>query len=89
MQEEWEQFDVFGDRASAASFVGILRTEGVPALIDEISPLPGLDERFRVMVPSRLAHRARWIVAAMDITESELDLLATGELRGPEQDAEP
>ena len=89
MEEEWEQFDVFGDRASAASLVGILRTEGVSALIHEISPLPGLDERFRVMVPSRLADRARRIVAAMDITESELDFLATSELREPEQDAEP
>jgi hypothetical protein len=89
MQEEWEQFDVFGNRASAASLVGLLHTEGVPALIDESSPLPGLDEAFRVMVPSRLARRARWVMAAMDITESELGSLATGELRGPERDAEP
>ena len=89
MQEEWEQFGVFGDRASAASLVGLLHTEGVPAQIDESSPVPGLDEMFRVLVPSRLAHRARWIVATMDVTESELDFLATGELRGPEPDAEP
>ena len=77
MSEDWEPLEDFGDRASAASIVGLLDTEGVPARIDESSPIPGLDEMFRVMVPSHLVDRAREIVAAMDISESELDVLAT------------
>jgi hypothetical protein len=88
MQEEWEQFEVLADHASAAALVGRLRMEGVPAEIETSSPFPGLNDDFRVMVPKRLAHRARWVMAAMDTSESELDFLATGELRGPEQDAE-
>jgi len=87
MQEEWEQFEVFADRASAAALVGRLLIEGVPAQIYTSSPFPGLNDGYRVVVPRRLAHRARWVMAAMDTSESELDFLATGELRGPEQDA--
>ena len=76
MSEDWEELEVLGDRASAASIFGLLQTEGLPARIDESSPIPGLDELFRVMVPVRFVDQARQILSAVDISESELDVLA-------------
>ena len=87
MEEDWEQIESFGDEASAAALAGMLRTEGVPARVDASRPVPGLDEGFRVIVPTRLAHRARWLMAATQTTESELTYLATGELTGPDKES--
>jgi hypothetical protein len=82
MTKVWEKFEDFGNQASAEALAGRLRLEGVPAQIERISPLPGLNEGFRVMVSERLAHRARWILASIDTTESDLAYLATGKLLG-------
>ena len=82
--EEWEPFEVFGNQVSAAALVGLLRSEGVPTRIDAPSPIPGLDESVCVMVPKRLAHRARWVVASVSTSDAELSFLATGELSGAE-----
>ena len=88
MDEEWELFESFTDRASAAALVELLHSEDVPALIDADSPVPGLDEGFRVVVPKRLVHRARWVTKTIDTSESELAFIATGELGGPESDVD-
>lgn len=82
MTEAWEKFEEFGNQASAEALAGRLRLDGVPAQIERISPLPGLNEGFRLMVPSRLAHRARWILTSIDTTEPELAYLATGKRPG-------
>ncbi len=82
MNKVWEKFEDFGNQASAEALAGRLRLDGVPAQIERISPLPGLNEGFRVVVPKRLAHRARWILASIDTTESELAYLATGKHPG-------
>jgi len=88
MSEEWELFEAFGDRASATALVELLYSEGVPAVIEASSPVPGLDEVFRVAVPKRLAHRARWVTKTMATSDAELAFIATGELGGPESDEE-
>jgi len=80
MTKVWEKFEDFENQASAEVLAGRLRLEGVPAQIERISPLPGLNEGFRVMVAKRLAHRARWILGSIDATESDLAYLATGKL---------
>ena len=78
MTEVWKKFEDFGDQASAEALAGRLRLDGVPAQIQRISPLPGLDDRFRLMVPEHLVHRARGILGPMDMRE--LAYLATGKL---------
>ncbi len=82
MTEIWDEFAVLEDQASAEALAGRLRMEGVPVEIKAYSPVPGLNEGFRLMVPRRLAHRARWVVASIDTTDSELTYLATGDLPG-------
>lgn len=78
MTSAWDKFEDFGDRASAEVLAGRLRLDGVPSHIERISPLPGLDDRFRLMIPEHLAHRARRILASTDATE--LAYVATGKL---------
>jgi len=80
MTEVWEKFEDFGDQASAEALAGRLRLDGVPAHIERISPLPGLDDRFRLTVPEHLVNRARAILASTDMTE--LAYVATGKLSG-------
>jgi len=86
MSDGWETFEVFGDAGSAESLAGRLRVDGVPAVVECRSPVPGLLEGFVVIVPSRLAHRARWVRALAQSSDRELNFLATGKLPGGEDE---
>ena len=68
------------EEASAEALAGMLRAEGVPAIIHVISPVPGLIEEVQVWVPASLAHRARWFINTSKVTGAELRFAATGEL---------
>ena len=87
---EWEPFKVFPDRSEAERVVGLLESSGVPAYVDYGSLGVGLEMRFPVYVDASLAHRARWVMAlAPDVTDAELDFLATGKLPGSDEPKEP
>ena len=77
--EEWQPFQSFSDRGSAEALAAVLDSEGVPTRIRSSGLVAGIETRYRVLVPSSLAHRAKWVLADSDLTESELDYLATGE----------
>jgi hypothetical protein len=83
-QKEWKPFEVFSDRGSAEALVAVLGSEGVPARVESSELVAGIEARYRVLVPSSLVHRARWVLADSDLTESELDYLATGKLSDAE-----
>ena len=53
-------------------------------MVEAVGLLGDPGTEFRVFIPTHLAHRARWLLALADFTESELDYLATGKLRRPE-----
>jgi hypothetical protein len=78
--EEWKPFQTFSDRGSAEALVVVLNAEGVPARVESSHLVAGIEARHRVLVPSSLLHRARWVLADSDLTDSELDYLATGKL---------
>ena len=84
MNENWQEFEAYGDEASAEARAGLLRVEGIPTEIRRSTPVPGLNEGFRVMVPVSLAGRAAEIVAAAQVTDAELTRLATGERPDPD-----
>jgi hypothetical protein len=48
--------------------------------------MSGMETQFVVYVLSKLAHRARWIVAQMPPTDAELEFLATGKLPGQDEE---
>lgn len=88
MSEEWEVLLTFEDEASAHALAELLVKEGVPASVDVQAPVPGLVENIRLLVRSDLAHRARWILESSKLTDEELDLAATGQLRGNDENSD-
>jgi len=88
--EDWELFKVLPDRFEAERIVGLLESSGVPAYVDYGALGVGLDMKFSVYVAAKLAHRARWVMAtAPDVTDAELDYLATGKLPGSDDPNTP
>jgi hypothetical protein len=84
MTDNLEQIATYEDEASAEIVAGMLRIEGVPVEVRPDSPLPGLVNKVKVLVPESLAHRARWLIKASAVSEVELNFAATGELSDPE-----
>lgn len=78
--EGWEKFESYADEASAEALVELLRSKGVPARVETLSPIPGVVENVVVMVSSELAHRARFVIASQQVSNEELEYVATGEL---------
>ena len=88
--QEWELFKVFSDRFESERVVGLLESSGVPAYVDYGGLGVGLEMRFSVYVAASLAHRARWVMALTpDVTDTELDFLATGKLPGSDEPKKP
>jgi len=79
-QEEWQPFQTFSDRGSAEALAVVLDSEGVPARVASSGLVAGIESRYCVLVPVSLAHRATWVLADSDLTDAELDYLATGKL---------
>ena len=75
-----DNFLSFDDEPSAEAVAELLREQGVPAIVEIRSPIPGLVENIRVAVPPELEHRSRWILRSADVSERELNFLATGQL---------
>lgn len=85
MSDDLVQVASTDEEASAEALAGMLRIEGVPAVVHVISPVPGIIEEVQVHVPASLAHRARWFMNTSQVTDAELRFAATGEL-GQEDD---
>jgi hypothetical protein len=80
--EEWEPFMLFPGLAAAEALRLQLEHHGVPVRVDSTALEIGMETRFCVYVSKALAHRARWVVAQLPLTDAELDFLATGRLPG-------
>ena len=83
--EEWQLFKVFPDRVEADRIATFLQSSGVPAYVDHGALGVGLEGEFKVFVVTELAHRARWLNSLPEITDAELDFLATGRLPGSDE----
>lgn len=85
ISDRWEEFKVFSSRGPAEALLAQFEFNQVPARV-ETRALEGCIERqFCVLVSSRLAHRARWVVAQLPPSDDELAFLATGKLPGEDQ----
>ena len=76
--QEWERFERYPNYIAAHIVGGLLESEGVPAIIEAVTPITGV-ETSALWVPKKLVHRARWILAWGPPTDKELIFLATGE----------
>lgn len=70
------------DHVAAEILANQLRAELVPAIVRGFGGIPGLEQGAEVLVPRRLLHRAKWIIAQSAPNDAELIFLATGELPG-------
>jgi len=80
MSETWHTFQVFSDLASAQAVAGRLQIEGVPAQVNTTEALSAVQSGFELLVPGSMMHRARWVLAQVELTGAELSFLATGKL---------
>ena len=84
MNNEWEPIRAFMERGPAEAFCAHLEFENVPARIQPNALENAIEARFWVLVPSYLAHRARWVTPEFPMAEAELNFLATCKLPGQE-----
>lgn len=74
----------FQSSAAAGVAQALLSSADVHSWLEVVELTVGVPSRFRLLVRSSLAHRARWILSESDITDRELTYLATGELDSDE-----
>lgn len=84
MSDGWQEFASYSDAVSAEAAAGLLRSEGVPVNVSSDEPMPGLIRGFRLLVPTQMLHRARWVVSNAAFTDEELTFLATARLDSDE-----
>lgn len=77
---DWEYFRGYTDKGSVSVVAGQLEQDGVPTQVEERGPMSGDLPEYWIIVPSSLAHRARWILAQQPPDELELTYLATKQL---------
>ena len=80
MSDDLVQVASSDEEASAEALAGMLRAEGVPAVVHVVSPVPGIIEEVQVHVPASLVHRAKWFINTSKVSDEELRFAATGEL---------
>ena len=78
--ERWELFKVLGDRIEADRLTAFLESSGVPAYVDHGALGAGLEGEYKVFVAAEFAHRARWVTSQPEVSDEELEFLATGKL---------
>ncbi|MBS0379569.1 MAG: hypothetical protein JSS29_13850 [Proteobacteria bacterium] len=78
----------YPDRITAQAMLGLLHESGIPAVLETDGALPGPGSSYFLQVPAELVHRARWVLEAAQVSDRELNYLATRELScDPEEGA--
>jgi hypothetical protein len=75
--EGWDTAAVVSDALSAQALLGRLVAEGLPARLQTDTALLGVARQCRILVPTRLLLRARWLLWQTRFTDEELTELAT------------
>ena len=84
-QEVWELLKVLPNLPAAEALRLKLEHHQVPTRVEPRALEAALETRFCVYVSKTLAHRARWVLAQLPLTDAELEFLATGRLPGEEK----
>lgn len=83
-QDNWAHLTSCPDAPAAQMLVDALIGYGVPARMESQPALLGEVRNCNVLVDSSLLHRARWFLAQGQISDAELDFLASGSLPSEE-----
>ena len=76
--EPWCTFGEFDSQVTAEVIRSLLEAESVDCAIVSARLELGIPAKFVLSVPRSKLHRARWIVEQSDLTDRELEFLATG-----------
>ena len=74
----WVKFRDVPNSPEAYALGAFLEGNGVPAHLEHLSELPGIDLGTIVAVPESLLHRAKWLTADRNFSDEELSDLAMG-----------
>ena len=85
--EPWCIIREFDSQGVAQVMQGFLEAEGVRSAIDPAILETGIPAKFQLSVPRSKLRRARWILSESDLTDRELDFLATGKWKHVEKKA--
>jgi hypothetical protein len=80
--DTWSNVATYTDRISAEAVLALLVAERISGQIVSNEHIPGLGSEFAVLVPSEWRSRAIKVLEQSQVPETELTLLATGELPG-------
>jgi hypothetical protein len=80
---DWELFRTSPDENAALTLAGKLRDSECPAKVSPRKLANGLETEYQIYVPCSLAHRARWILAQLPVSDEELESLA---MRAPNRE---
>jgi hypothetical protein len=81
---DWVLLTSLPDAPSAQALVDALVAYGVAARMASEAPILGERRNCDVLVRATFLHRARWFLAQGEISEAELNFLATGSLASDE-----
>lgn len=74
----WERVAGYSDTISAEAAMQLLRSEGMEARLVTDSAILGEARQCEIRVPEKFAHRARRLLSWPQVSDAELDYLATG-----------
>ena len=80
--EKWELLKLLTNRIEADSMAAYLESSGIPAYVDHGALAVGLEGTYKVFVSAEMVQQARMATLPPEISDEELDFLATGERPG-------
>jgi hypothetical protein len=83
-QRGWQRFATYNDELAAQVVVDYLTRHNCPAQVGG-SAGANINSGVHVLVPGELLHRARWLWSQADLTDQELNFLASGELHDTDE----
>jgi len=85
---DWVLFRSCAEESAALALCGQLKSGNCPAKHEARAIANAIDAEYCVFVPRSLEHRARWVMAQLPVSDTELEFLATGKLPIPPGDTD-
>jgi len=77
--EKWELLKLLTNRIEADSMAAYLQSSGIPVYVDYGALAIGIEGTYKVFVSAAMLEQARMATMPSEISDEELDFLATGE----------
>ena len=82
INKKFELLKLLSNRIEADSMVAYLQSSGIPAYVDYGALAVGLEGTYKVFVSAAMLGQAKMATSSSEISDEELNFLATGERPG-------